>query len=562
MVLYEGGALLNIPKNEKGLLKLLFTRQRNLSIFYLIILLLSTLLMVSLPMGVKYMLDSILIQKNSNLFVIFSIGIAIIFSFVMLLQYLKVIINNRIINNSNLFLREVILNKVKKAKVGEIETYGQGKLIQVVQKDIPVCQSVITTFIFEIIIQSLSFLFIIFFLFYLNFKLSILLVIAMTPYFLVYMNFSKKAKYINENFIIHKDHLTNSIQKIHSNYFILKKYEDKSAFFKNYIENIQNIYKWYSDQGKLKGIVTLLNGGIQILIFLIIFIYGGLLTLQSDLSIGAFVAYVMYLVTFFDPIERLMSTAIEIKASFVSIGRVVELLSLEEEDSTEDEKVHINTGNIHLNNFDLKIKNKRLLHNLNIEFTPGKFNILLGKNGVGKTTLVYHLIKLYTAPDKSIFIDEVDLNNYSSRHIRDQTAVLFQKTQFISDLIKDHLAIDSNNHVLNPIITKFVRNKRLIFKDKTYINELSGGQQQLLAFLHAIISYPKVLVVDEAFSNMDSSTKNECIQFLREIQQFTTIIFITHIDIDYTNYDTVIDLDKVYKNKFTSNTPPIQREFI
>jgi len=530
-------------KTVGGLLKQLYSRQKYLSTTYLVILLLTTLLMTSVPMGIKYMLDSILIKGNSDLFFSFSIGIVVVFSISVLLNFLSVIINNRIMNNSNIFLRRKVLTKIEKARVDEIDTFGKGKLVQVIQKDLPVCQSVITTSIFQVIIQCLSFLVIVGFLFYLNIKLTLLLMIIIPLYFLIYTVFSKRAKHINKNFIIQKDYLTSSIQQIHSNYLIVKKYKSNSRFLKNYLSSIENIYDWYNRQGKLKGVVKLLNGGLQIFAFLSIFIYGGLLTLEGSLSVGAFVAYIMYLVTFFDPIDRLMSTTIDIKASFVSIQRVSELLSLQEEELIQEKGNHINDGNIILKDFDLKVKKKQLVQNLNVNIVPGKFNVLLGKNGVGKTTLIYYFARFYHAPGDNIFIDTVDINNYTIKHVREKTVVLFQKTQFISNLIMDHLETDGKASRQESMVTNFIQEKKKIFEGKTYIDELSGGQQQLLAFLHAMLSYPKILIIDEAFSSMDKNTKKESIRILRKLQSIITIIFVTHNDIDYTSEDNIIRLD-------------------
>ncbi|TFJ90243.1 ABC transporter ATP-binding protein [Lentibacillus salicampi] len=490
------------------------------------------------------MLDSILLKDNSGQFIIFSIVIIIVFSFSVLLQFLNVIINNRIMNNSNIFLRNEILTKIKKVRVDKIKTYGKGKLVQIIQKDVPVCQSVITSSIFQVIIQSITFLIILSFLSYLNIGLTLLLLVVVPLYFLIYMKFSKKAKYINNNFIVHNDHLINSTQQIYSNHLILKKYKDNAQFFKKYSSSIQSIYEWFDKQGRLKGVVKLFNGGLQGLILLIILIYGGLLVLDNNLSIGAFVAYIMYSINFFSPLDRLMSIMINIKASFVSIQRVVELLSLQDEELVEGKGNKINVGTISLQNFDLEANGNKLLYNLNINFTPGKFNVLLGKNGIGKTTLTYYLSKFYPVPNNNIFIDQTDLNNYSTEYIREQIAILFQKTQFISDSINDHLETKRSNLMLEAVVTRFVQEKRNIFEGKNYVDELSGGEQQLLVFLHALVNYPKVLIVDEGFSSMDKNTKQECIQILRELQSFITVIFITHNDFDYTNSDNVIRLDE------------------
>src|SRR5690625_2496905 len=141
-------------KTVGGLLKQLYSRQKYLSTTYLVILLLTTLLMTSVPMGIKYMLDSILIKGNSDLFFSFSIGIVVVFSISVLLNFLSVIINNRIMNNSNIFLRRKVLTKIEKARVDERDTFGKGKLVQVIQKDLPAYQSVITTSIFQAITQA------------------------------------------------------------------------------------------------------------------------------------------------------------------------------------------------------------------------------------------------------------------------------------------------------------------------------------------------------------------------------------------------------------------------
>lgn len=532
-----------------GLLKQLYRRQKYITNTYLILLLISILLTSSIPLIIQYMVDSILLDNNTSSFSAFSVVIIIILSITPVLQFANVIINNRIINSSNIYLRECILNKIEKAKIAQLEEYGKGKLVQVIQNDVPVCQAIITSSFYQVFIQGLSFILVTSFLFYLNVQLTLIMLLIIPLYILSYIKFSKQAKNINENYLLNKDELSNVIQNIHSNFLILKKYAFQSQYFTNYLFRIERIYHWFHKKSKLNGVISLMHGGLQGLILMIIFIYGGSMVLELDFSIGAFVAYIMYSMNFFNPLNHLVSTSINIKASLVSVRRVSDFLNLQEENQGIKTNQPLRNGDISLKGLNLGMKNKELIHNLHLNFNSGKLNVVLGQNGIGKTTLVYNIYKYYEVLDNKISIDNIDINDYETKQLREDITIVFQRAKFISDSVDDYFNLKKHNQVLEPIVNKFIQQKKPVFNGKQYIQELSEGQKQLLLFLHAISSFPKVLIVDEAFSNLDQNTKQECLQILRQLQSVITIIIITHDETDFSSQDNIINLDKsLFKN--------------
>jgi len=125
---------------------------------------------------------------------------------------------------------------------------------------------------------------------------------------------------------------------------------------------------------------------------------------------------------------------------------------------------------------------------------------------------------------------------------------VYQDPNFISESVSDHLEI--NDHHINNKIIEFVEKHKVYFDKKQSVEELSGGKKQLLSFIHACLSNPKILILDECFSNMDSATIQECMTLLNEIKKDITIIIVTHDPAIVNFADNKVEL---FDNKLAGN---------
>ncbi|WP_181020935.1 ATP-binding cassette domain-containing protein, partial [Lysinibacillus sphaericus] len=174
----------------------------------------------------------------------------------------------------------------------------------------------------------------------------------------------------------------------------------------------------------------------------------------------------------------------------------------------------------------IKLQKKKLI---SFSIKQKKLNFIVGKNGSGKTTFVNMLNGYIDVPDGVIKIGSRDINSISLECLRMNVRTLYQTPEFVDDeiisFIEDYQELKRN---ISLQIKELIDRHLYKYENKKFINNLSGGEKQLLCFFEALLSKPKILIIDEGFSNLDSTTTKECLNILNEIKYDTTILIVTH----------------------------------
>lgn len=526
----------------------LYNRQAKKITIYFILLLMLTILNATFPLMIKYIFDNFMFSSMELPRVVILFLLLILLSFVVL-NFITPLLSNSIMNNSNLYVRKEIINKIKRSNFLHIKK-NQGKILQTIENDAPYCQSILTNTIFNLFTILVSFSLVLVILFNLNFELSIYLILSLPIYIILYSIFGKKMAYINKNYLSQRDSLFESVQNIIQNISILKiSNKVDRTYLDDYHQDIEGIYKWYNKEGVISSLVALSYSALQGIILIMILIKGIELVASNVLTIGSFIAFIMYTFNFFGPINQIVSSLIGLKSALISVGRIHNVLSMQE-DNFDNQEITLTIGeNITLNNLSFNLDGKKILHNVSAEFTKGKINIIEGENGTGKTTLLYSILKLHPIDRNTIYIDDIDINDYSSTHLRSKIGFVFQNPKFIHGEVRNIInfnTLDENKmsgfNSNQQKILNFIQKYRGDFNGAENIRELSGGKRQLLSFLFGLSIFPKVLILDEPFSNMDEKTKLDCIKILKDICNETTVILIDHNNEKLLNFNSVVKI--------------------
>ncbi|MGR6020530.1 ATP-binding cassette domain-containing protein [Bacillus paranthracis] len=203
-----------------------------------------------------------------------------------------------------------------------------------------------------------------------------------------------------------------------------------------------------------------------------------------------------------------------------------------------EEKNHVKLeknmqGNVLFKNAQVKLGNKNIVSNFTGEIVRGKINYLVGRNASGKSTLILSLIQFIKS--SGIYIDSYEVTRYDIEMLRKNISVAFQEPEFIAENVTDQLnLIEENNYnkLINPekkiIIDKYVKVLVSLLEPSKTISELSGGKKQLLSIISVLKSYPEILILDEAFSNLDSEIRYEIKNVMNSLKEHITIIVVDH----------------------------------
>ena len=275
---------------------------------------------------------------------------------------------------------------------------------------------------------------------------------------------------------------------------------------------------------------------------------GGREVIKARITPGQFVAYLTYIVQLTWPIIALGWVINIFERGTASLVRINEILTEkpEIEDSvavkSEVEASHTDiapiTGEIEFRNLNFAYNGTPVLKDINLQIPAGSSLAIVGPTGSGKTTLVSLIPRIYDTQPGTVLIDGKPLRDYRLQDLRRNIGFVPQETFLFSDTVRENIAfgreLATDEEVHEAAEAAKIATEIESFPDqyKTTVGErgitLSGGQKQRTAIARAIIRNPRILILDDALSSVDTQTEDKILNHLREIMQGRTTIFISH----------------------------------
>ena len=284
--------------------------------------------------------------------------------------------------------------------------------------------------------------------------------------------------------------------------------------------------------------VELLSG----LVTAAILLYGGLQAIQGEVTVGVLVAFIAALNNFFDPIQQLSQLYTTYQAGMAALDKIFELL--DEEPELRDRRGAVELPRLRGElafegvSFAYAADGEPALAEIDLHVPAGQTVALVGSTGAGKSTFAKLAARFYDPAEGRILVDGHDLRDVRARSLRAQMGIVPQEVFLFSGTIRDNLAFGRVEATLDEIEASaravgahdFIA--ALEHGYETEIGErgiqLSAGQRQLVAFTRALISDPRILVLDEATSNVDIHTESRIEEGIRRLLAGRTAIVIAH----------------------------------
>jgi ATP-binding cassette subfamily B protein len=270
---------------------------------------------------------------------------------------------------------------------------------------------------------------------------------------------------------------------------------------------------------------------------LIVLYFGGESVITGDISLGTLVAFIAYLSMLVWPMIALGWVASLYQRGTVSLDRINKILNTKPEVySKADSKSNISIkGKIEFRNLNFSYNDKKVLRDINLIVEPGMTVGVVGPTASGKSTLVSLIGRLYPVPKGNLFIDDIDINDWDIFTLRRQIGFVPQEPFLFSDTIESNILFGVNRKetsLAGNAATVAAINKEIDgFPDgyQTILGErgitLSGGQKQRITMARAIATDPKILILDDATSSVDTETEHQINRHLQsEIGKRTSII--------------------------------------
>jgi len=272
-----------------------------------------------------------------------------------------------------------------------------------------------------------------------------------------------------------------------------------------------------------------------------ILIYGGNEVIEGTVTIGVLATFVFYLQSFFDPIQSLSQLYTTYQAGMAALDKIFELLDEEPDVADKPDAVELPRvrGEIRFDEVTFSYGGDALaLDRVSLDVPPGQTLALVGATGAGKSTLAKLVARFYDPDEGRVLIDGHDLRDVTERSLRSQLGIVPQESFLFSGTIRDNIgfgrpdATDEHVRAAAQAVGAHDFIERLPDGYDTEVGErgghLSAGQRQLVAFARAAAADPRILILDEATSNVDVRTEAQIERGLRRLLAGRTAIVIAH----------------------------------
>ncbi|WP_326511437.1 ABC transporter ATP-binding protein [Clostridium intestinale] len=467
--------------------------------------------------------------------------LAVIYVLGPLTTYLANALLTEAIQNTMRDLRDAIQNKIRRLPVNYFDKNTYGNILSRITNDVDSVSNALQQSFIQVVNSILSVILAVSMMFSLNIKLS-LIAILIIP-----------LSYLASKFIVNKSQglfnsqqealgkLNGKVQETYTGFNEIKLYgkqEDSIEEFKEINEELFNTgFKAQFISSIMSPVVSL----IAYLTIAVVGVVGAMFTIAGALTVGNLQAFIRYIWQINQPLSQVTQLSSTIQAAFSATNRVFEILDEEEEvqDKKDSIKLDNPVGDVTFEHVKFGYSEENILiEDLSVDIKSGQMVAIVGPTGAGKTTLVNLLMRFYEVLDGSIKIDGVDTRDMKREDLRSLFGMVLQDTWLYNGTIHENIEYGrlgtSKEEVIEAAKIANVHHfiKTLPDGYNMILNEeasnISQGEKQLLTIARAVVSDPKILILDEATSSVDTRLELLLQKAMRNIMKGRTSFVIAH----------------------------------
>ncbi len=484
---------------------------------------------------VKNIVDDVFVSKSFESLVFVTVVLIVLASGKQIGFFLKNYVYPLIVYKGIKNIREIIYRKLLNTQPSFIFKHSHGDILSRLTNDLERFSQIVTSFGTNVITETFTVIAIIFLLIYRDWKMFLIFLIAVPFLFIVLSYFGDKRKKYSKKLQESFGDYTQHINQILTGFEVVKLFSQK-VFYKLFKSINENLY--YRER-KNKFYETVYLSSVEIIAYVAtagIIFYGGYRIINNEITPGDFFSFLGGVLILVNSMQVLQRGLVQLKALSPVVERIKFLMEMPEE---KDEGIEFKglKEKIVYKNLSLKIGGNRILESINLEIKKGDKIGIVGLTGSGKSTLVKILPALVKDYEGDLFIDGINLKNYSVASLREKIGVISQDVFIFNDTLRNNLLIakpDATDEELYKALEKakadFVFNLEngldTVLGEKG--SRLSGGERQRISIARIFLKDPDILIIDEGTSALDVETEEYVMEEIKEHFSDRTVIMITH----------------------------------
>lgn len=453
-------------------------------------------------------------------------------------------------------LRKKLSSKIDKLPLSYFDSKNHGEVLSVITNDIDTLSQSLNQASTQLITSTVTIIGVLVMMLSINLIMTLIAILMLPITSLIMVNIIKKSQ---KHFKNQQDYLAKangSIEEMFTGHSVIKVFNAEEKFLTNFDSDNNNLCNSSWKSQFLSGLMHPIIVFIGNIGYVIIAIIGSIFAIQGKITVGNIQSFIQYIKNFTHPIGQLAGVANMFQLAIASSERIFEFLDTEEESFIKEK---LNTedilGNVEFKNISFGYtKDNTVINNFNIKIKKGQKVAIVGPTGAGKTTIVKLLMHFYDLTSGQILIDNKNINDFNRSSLRKVFGMVLQDTWLFTGSIMDNLRYGkldaTDDEVKEAAKAAYVHHFIQTLPESYHmqINEeadnISQGQKQLLTIARAILANPKILILDEATSSVDTRTEILIQKAMDNLMQGRTSFIIAHRLSTIKNADLILVIDK------------------
>ena len=448
-------------------------------------------------------------------------------------------------------LRDELSHKINRIPVSYFDKHQFGDLLGRFTSDVEAVSNALQQSFLQVINAVFTLILVIVMVLVLNLQLGIIVVVSIPITYLSARFIVKKSQPYFKQQADALGAMNGFVQENLTGFNILKLYVREESSQEDFRQITQNLQKVGFKASFISGLMMPVLNVISDLTYLLLALLGGLQVIAGRLTVGNMQAFVQYVWQINQPIQNLTQLAGQLQSAKSSLDRIFQVLDEADEVNDKTKKLDQDlTGQVSFKDVDFQyVADKPLIRNFNLEVKPGEMVAIVGPTGAGKTTLINLLMRFYDVTRGAITVDGHDIRQLSRQDYRKQFGMVLQDAWLYEGTIKENLRF-GNLQATDEEIVEAAKAANVDHFIRTLpggynmemnqeSSNISLGQKQLLTIARALLANPKILILDEATSSVDTRLELLIQKAMKTLMQGRTSFVIAH------RLSTIQEADKI-----------------